>query len=464
MSGNKGVQYPLKPTPSSVKSKTTTPSTSALVSLNSLKSFKRNKTVKPTNKEQKNAITLGKFGSSSRYPSEWNFLQTEPTRGGPVTVEKGTVGGVNVLEDVEADAPWTAWLKEAAKAQTKQPKGKGRDKGKGKERATLTIQIDDDNEDEVLVGEQSWESPSDRSTTPSHPDEPGPSPSSYRKPSSPEPSSSRPVHPVHPSRLQNVLSAGPRLASATRFDDPLTPSFAAVPSMHSQPTVHYSSSAPIPQGVAASWHLVHLGGIHSSLSNHDILSFVIRPHLPKPVAIQFSRSREAVRHTFLAYASKTQAKNVVASLGDYVYRDEEGASRRVTVDLSSKAASEFKWFETDLIGSREQDAKLAGHKRKRGDEVGKDPGDDGERSKRKDLPPHLAQASQSGRSHRPLPRPPPPPPPLHAPSQELLDVLLAELRRSDPNQTYLPSSPFPDPTSLVTYHADLDPRKRRKLK
>lgn len=136
-------------------------SSSSRPSLNNLRSFKR-KTTSGTDSPKPRKAPLPRVTASSTSREYGSTTWTRPawdtpTRGGPArrAVEDPpdlTSGPKEEAgRDDDGEAPWSIWLRNAIFARQRSLNSKGKQK-----------QVIDD-EDEVLVGEQSYESPSDRS-------------------------------------------------------------------------------------------------------------------------------------------------------------------------------------------------------------------------------------------------------------------------------------------------------------
>ncbi|GAA5968108.1 hypothetical protein JCM3765_005852 [Sporobolomyces pararoseus] len=482
----KGVQKPLKPkstnqnnvnnaslskqTSSTSSTSSTTSSSNPSLSLSQLGSFKRNKTPKskltvnpdgPSKRTEKKKKTTTRSTDSS-FPSKWTNLQTgpfAPTNGGRVKSLKRT--RKRPAEEA-AESPWMSWLRKAAKDylihQQQQSKGKGKEK--------MTEQVVEQDEDEVLVGEQSWESPSERSATPnSNLDDPGPSTAVLP---------SRPLQTVtttsqSPEPIQPIPPLAPKVPSTSRFQ-----------SSNSSSTLKlsYSPHSSIPQSTSSNWLILHCGGIPSTLSDLEIYKLILRNHQTsrssRPIAVRISRTRRSDNTSlaFIAYETEKARKDGLEAL-KIGFKAEEiasgGSVNRMHVSPSNTPASEVKWFGTEMIeywDEMVQKAELEEEQKKRK-----------LASNTSDRNSHQSSSiNQSNRPERrlPPPRPPPPAPPPSAslnnggpPSQALLEALLSELRRSsnaDENyahqKCYYNQPHYP----LVTYDPNLDPRrKRRKL-
>ncbi|GAA5905725.1 uncharacterized protein JCM6883_005426 [Sporobolomyces salmoneus] len=467
--------------PSTLKQSTT--STSSF-SLSGLKSFKRNKTVKPAKPQPRRSLSYIKVteDQAAEYPSNWSssiprFEKLSSTsKGGPVRRRRvvGSSGGDG--EETENEAPWSEWLKFGiqlyAESQTKS-------KGKGKQKELIELDGDDE---EILVGEQSWESPSDRSATPTNPPFSPPLPSTQQLGSPPPPA------PPNPSTS--------RTTSTTR----------------------YPSHALIPHSRCSTWSILHIGGITSSLSDLSIYSLLSPsshppqyPSLPVPIALKISRRPGSAAQdgqskipVFLAYDSESKAQQAQVDLKT-IFRLK---GLKSNAKGSDKKAGEMKWFGSEmgenweellLLQTRKrkeeeekrrvEEEKLREEKRLLKEEEGKRKAqeeirrltqeierDETKEEKRKRklnsiaetvLPPALRSSAllDKDTNRRPPARPPPPPPAPSAqsidsiPSQQaLVEQLLFQLQRA--------AEPTPELSgrSCAVYNPDLDPRKRRKLK
>ena len=488
MSNNlKGVQKPLKSKPTNqnltgLSKQTSTPSSTSStsnpsLSLSKLGSFKRNKTPKPSTGDAVNRTKRSekkKQKTDLSYPSNWTNLQTgpfAPTNGGRVRSLKKTSRKRPVQESEET--PWMNWLRKAA--EDYQSTGKGK--------AKMVEPVVEEEEDEVLVGEQSWESPSDRSATPNL-DDPGPSSTIL-----PLPSSSRPRPPP------TTTSQPPE--PVQQFDPLLAPnlSIPRLPSSSSNSTsssiskLRYSPHSSIPQSTSSNWYILHCGGIPSTLSDLEIYQLIRRNHQNffstsyRPIAIRTSRPRRNSDNTtslaFIAFETEKSCKIglELLKLGSRGKQDQSVACSRIHVSHSNTPASEVKWFGSEMIEYWEELLKKQELKEKEEKE-------EEEQSKKRKLGPTTTTSSsslnQSIRSdRRPLPPPPPPPPPpapAPPPSQALLEALLSELRKTTFNiddenhytthhhqqqqQCYYDQPLYP----LVTYDPNLDPRRKKRRK
>ncbi|GAA6014535.1 hypothetical protein JCM11491_004529 [Sporobolomyces phaffii] len=474
MSGTRGVQRPLGPATTGAPLKKPPLAAPTALSLGKLGSFKRNRTVKPAKetaappgpsrpRPTPPLFALEPFSAnSSSYPSPWPQLQHgPPSKGGEVVIKRTS------HEGKEGEAPWTTFLRRAANTFD------SRDKGKGKQKETPETQPDDD---EALVSERSWEAPSDRSTPPSHLDAAGPSASFSSSSSSRlHPHPARPPSPRAPVSTSRSLTRQPATvtaplrgpAASSRSPNPSGPTPTTPPS---STAVRYPPKSRVPASVSSTWTILYIGGILSSLSDLKIFHLLCLLSLPQPVAMRISRPPGRYCPTFLAFSSSTQAREAIACLADQPQYDDT-AIDRLTPKISDKPASSVTWYGSEMIESWRDAWRKAteDRQRKRDDQAVEPPS-------RVDSKPDTTLRGPShpvrpGGSERRVPPPPPPPPPpplaTTAPSQVLVEALLSELRRlgpAPPDASNRPPVPAPPPPPrLTSYHATLDPRKRRKL-
>ncbi|GAA5841702.1 hypothetical protein JCM3766R1_005156 [Sporobolomyces carnicolor] len=192
-------------------------SSSSRPSLNNLRSFKR-KTTSGTDSPKPRKAPLPRVTASSTSREYGSTTWTRPawdtpTRGGPArrAVEDPpdlTSGPKEEAgRDDDGEAPWSIWLRNAIFARQRSLNSKGKQK-----------QVIDD-EDEVLVGEQSYESPSDRSLD----DEDPPIAAAFF-------TSNYPVHLPKPCALRvprRPAQASSTSASTSRDENVSIPTFAA---------------------------------------------------------------------------------------------------------------------------------------------------------------------------------------------------------------------------------------------
>ncbi|GAA5851375.1 hypothetical protein JCM5353_006276 [Sporobolomyces roseus] len=361
------VYQPRVPTPS-----TSTSSTSSL--LGKLGSFNRKKQAKqstssngsaPTGSQQRKVAPTRRFPlettPDTSYPSTgWQTLKLRPAEEGDET--EVIVGKRPREKGVEA--PWTSYLKRAAKETNRVKSAKG--KGKEKEALTRVKEEIVDDDDEVLVGEKSWETPSDRSTPPSL-DEPGPS--SLRQlsldpiipPQAPPPTiktEPRDPYPIHPSRAFSPLFSN---APAPHPPPLSTTSSAHPPLPLPRPAIDPGYILPggkISRNLTATWSVLHLGGFWASIPPHEIWRMVTPPHLPRPTAMRINRKPNVhYAPTFVAYSTREEAEEALKGL-KFNYGEGNGKGW-VSPSWSDKPASSITWSSKESVDAWEEMARMA---------------------------------------------------------------------------------------------------------
>jgi len=203
--------------------------------------------------------------------------------------------------------------------------------------------------------------------------------------------------------------------------------------------------------------------------------------LPRPAAIRVVRRNrnnsnaggvENKITAFIAYSSEKLRKQALELLKLFTATEKEKNKNKTdsssviksgSFSNSNQLANEVKWFGSEMIETWEEKWQEF---KKREKEIQKAKAKEKEREEKerfeKELSNTQAQTQTSGDSRykvhpsRQLP-PPPRAPSLHL-SQALLEALLGELRKSD---DYCDShKQYP----LVTYDANLDPRRRKRRK